>query len=194
MPQYRKKPVIVEAFRLPEEGDYMVEGFIEWAQANDFHNYLSDRDEGLLIETLEGSMRADPGDWIIKGVAGEFYPCKHEIFKETYEPVVPAAPVGETSGPSPVKYPFGMCPICGAAGKTRERRPHGNDTCEAGHLYPSRNARVPWHPIPKCLHPHTTVNFKDNITRCLSCGEELVPDRSGLRVTVLEEDRHCDND
>lgn len=41
----------------------------------------------LLIDTLEGQMTASPGDWIIRGVAGEIYPCKHDIFKATYEPV-----------------------------------------------------------------------------------------------------------
>lgn len=41
--------------------------------------------EGIYIATLEGEMRADPGDWIIKGVHGEFYPCKPNIFDATYE-------------------------------------------------------------------------------------------------------------
>ena len=41
----------------------------------------------LLIHTLEGVMRANFGDWIIRGVKGEFYPCKPEIFEATYEPV-----------------------------------------------------------------------------------------------------------
>jgi hypothetical protein len=40
----------------------------------------------LEIETLEGVMTAQPGDWIIRGIAGEFYPCKREIFTATYEP------------------------------------------------------------------------------------------------------------
>lgn len=42
--------------------------------------------EHLEIRTLEGTMRADVGDWIIKGVQGEFYPCKPDIFEATYEP------------------------------------------------------------------------------------------------------------
>lgn len=42
----------------------------------------------LLIHTLEGVMRADKGDWIIKGVNGELYPCKPDIFEKTYEPVL----------------------------------------------------------------------------------------------------------
>ena len=47
---------------------------------------------GALIQTLEGEMRAETGDWIIKGVKGEIYSCKDEIFRLTYEPV--EAPVG----------------------------------------------------------------------------------------------------
>lgn len=43
--------------------------------------------EKMYIQTLEGVMKADPGDWIITGIRGEKYPCKDDIFKETYEPV-----------------------------------------------------------------------------------------------------------
>ena len=45
-------------------------------------------DQRLTISTLEGDMQADYGDWIIKGIAGEFYPCKPDIFEQTYEEVV----------------------------------------------------------------------------------------------------------
>lgn len=85
--KYRKKPVVIEAFHLPAEGDWEVDPFLEWAEEHGLHNYTSGRDESIIIETLEGSMQADPGDWIIKGVAGEFYPCKPEIFEQTYEAV-----------------------------------------------------------------------------------------------------------
>ena len=47
--------------------------------------YQSDRE--MNIETLEGVMHAEPGDWIITGVNGERYPCKPDIFEKTYEPV-----------------------------------------------------------------------------------------------------------
>lgn len=43
-------------------------------------------EKGILIHTLEGNVLASPSDWIIRGVAGEFYPCKPEIFEATYEP------------------------------------------------------------------------------------------------------------
>ena len=78
MPKFRKKPVVIEARKLVLEQD-----FHDWkpeVQVNPLH------DEAF-IKTLEGTMRADHGDWIIKGVAGEFYPCKPDIFAATYEAV-----------------------------------------------------------------------------------------------------------
>jgi len=87
MPTYRKKPVEVEAFQLPEKNDYYVRPFHEWAEDSGFTEYESGRDQSLIIKTLEGDMEAQPGDWIIKGIAGEFYPCKPDIFEATYEPV-----------------------------------------------------------------------------------------------------------
>lgn len=58
MVKYRKKPVVIDAYQTDEE---------------------------VIIETLEGTMKANPGDWIIKGVQGELYPCKPDIFEQTYE-------------------------------------------------------------------------------------------------------------
>ena len=89
MSKFRKKPVVIEAFQLPAHGDWGsgLESFFEWCAEVEFANYTSGRDESLIIETLEGYMQADPGDWIIKGAAGEFYPCKPDIFEKTYEPV-----------------------------------------------------------------------------------------------------------
>lgn len=49
--------------------------------------YIDPATGDLIIRTLEGDMRVEPGDWIIKGVAGEFYPCKPDIFEQTYEAV-----------------------------------------------------------------------------------------------------------
>lgn len=83
MAKYRKKPVVIEAMQYP--------GLREWADAREILTWLDEHgvshthDRGLVIHTLEGDMRADPGDWIIKGVQGEFYPCKPDIFKATYE-------------------------------------------------------------------------------------------------------------
>ena len=84
--RYRKKPVVIEAMQYTPETR---EAVIKWCGAR--HLFMDD--DGCLQEwaylgigTLEGEMRAAPGDWIIKGVAGEFYPCKPEIFEATYEP------------------------------------------------------------------------------------------------------------
>lgn len=83
--KYRKKPVIVEAMQYPgmrELND--ATKVLAWL---DEHGVIHRHDAGLIIVTLEGNMQADPGDWIIKGVKGEFYPCKPDIFEATYEPV-----------------------------------------------------------------------------------------------------------
>ena len=60
MKKYRKKPVVIEAERLTHR---------------------------MEIKTLEGTMIGEPGDWLIKGINGELYPCKNDIFERTYEEV-----------------------------------------------------------------------------------------------------------
>ena len=87
MAKFRKKPVVIDAFQLPGIWDENVDTFHKWSEEVGFTNYVSERDGQLAIETLEGTMVASPLDWIIKGVSGEFYPCKPDIFKKTYEPV-----------------------------------------------------------------------------------------------------------
>ena len=87
---YRKKPVVVEVFRT---GKGTVEESLgsafHWVRAHGGDCYLAHDYVGpyLMIETLEGTHRASVGDYIIKGVKGEFYPCKPDIFEMTYEPV-----------------------------------------------------------------------------------------------------------
>lgn len=76
--KYRKKPVVIEAIQFT--GNFTeIEDFVG-ADA-EFRNGK------LLIATLEGPMTASPNDWIIKGIKGEFYPCKPDIFEATYEAV-----------------------------------------------------------------------------------------------------------
>lgn len=88
MPKFRKKPVVIEAmqFRGPQidDVDYMVK-FDNWIDANQGERVCRYKGSNLYIQTLEGEMEAKPGDWIIKGVAGELYPCDPEIFNATYE-------------------------------------------------------------------------------------------------------------
>ena len=80
--KFRKKPVVIEAIELK---------FTTTSQQEciDFTGGKAKKglDGGVIIPTLEGNMIANTGDWIIKGVEGEFYPCKPKIFNQTYEPV-----------------------------------------------------------------------------------------------------------
>lgn len=105
MTRVRKKPVEVEAEQLtwqnwnsvcelakPEfeagtvvGGVYVAEQGYVWGEAAN-RSVSDDSAIALKIETLEGTMVADENDWIIRGVAGELYPCKPDIFDQTYEP------------------------------------------------------------------------------------------------------------
>ena len=91
---YRKKPVVIEAVQWTGENLREVIAFTDGPPDTKSHHagMMWDqyeelvRKDGLKIYTLEGKMDASPGDWIIKGVKGEFYPCKDEIFRATYDP------------------------------------------------------------------------------------------------------------
>lgn len=85
--KFRKKPVVIDAYQLPPAGADVPASFEVWCDEVGFANYESGRDETLIITTLEGDMTASPGDWIIRGVKGEFYPCKPDIFAATYDAV-----------------------------------------------------------------------------------------------------------
>lgn len=84
--KYRKKPVLIEAVQFnPGSYDNISELFELGMNSVRTEQLGIDGAPTLLIETLEGTMTAQPGDYIIKGVKGEFYPCKPDIFKATYE-------------------------------------------------------------------------------------------------------------
>lgn len=83
--KFRKKPVVIEAVRFTRH---------TWDEVKEFtngqaHSWTTERRIGgnsiCIIPTLEGEHIANEGDWIIKGVNGEFYPCKPDIFEKTYE-------------------------------------------------------------------------------------------------------------
>lgn len=78
--KYRKKPVVIDAV---EWRGYPTDAMLAHLGAPVVFDSGSSK---MVIETLEGTMYADIGDYIIKGVAGEFYPCKPDIFAATYEP------------------------------------------------------------------------------------------------------------
>ena len=84
MAKFRKKPVVIEAMQFTDESKNQC---FNWVNGN--RAAYRDQETGkpiLVIATLEGDMRVSLGDWIIKGVQGEFYPCKPDIFEATYEP------------------------------------------------------------------------------------------------------------
>jgi len=104
MPKFRKKPVEIEAMQVPVDATpaqaiavyQWVESYIGSVQpAGDGPGYTPvaagvtiDPADGLMaIRTLEGDMKVSLGDWVIRGVQGEFYPCKPDIFAATYEAV-----------------------------------------------------------------------------------------------------------
>jgi hypothetical protein len=109
MAKYRKKPVVIEAMR------WSGNDANDWRDAYDFCKNAQgvsqltgphpvDEASNLArvsIVTLGGVMFAEPGDWIIKGIKGEFYPCKSDIFEATYERVATdgsGVPVSEVQG------------------------------------------------------------------------------------------------
>lgn len=82
MAHFRKKPVVIEAYCFNQvREDSRPDWFQDRVTANEIITYP----DHAIIKTLEGVMRADLGDWIIKGVKGEVYPCKPDIFAATYE-------------------------------------------------------------------------------------------------------------
>lgn len=87
---WRKKPVEIEAVQWTGSNTTEIEDFIG-ALETIAYDWPGDGQSGarVVIETLEGTMFASPADWIIKGVKGELYPCKPDIFEATYEPVEP---------------------------------------------------------------------------------------------------------
>lgn len=78
MPMFTKKPVTIEAQQYTRNG-LSAEKVAEWCGG-------MQTDDGCIIHTLEGDHLASYGDWIIKGIHGEFYPCKPDIFEATYSP------------------------------------------------------------------------------------------------------------
>lgn len=90
MSKYRKRPVVIEAFRLGHDNQP------DWfCEAKSLNRVITSNLDGRFrggpdiadILTMEGTMRANFGDWIILGTIGEIYPCKHEVFVGTYEAV-----------------------------------------------------------------------------------------------------------
>ncbi len=95
MKKFKKKPIVIEAIQLKWDAWSEVCDFVGVGKLSDNKpcGFNLDGDPskiGLYIPTLEGVMEANEGDWIIKGIQGEFYPCKPDIFEATYEEVIEA--------------------------------------------------------------------------------------------------------
>ena len=84
MQKFVKKPVVIEAIQYNGENIEAIEDFVGKKLSTVMS---SDVDVKLIIPTLEGDMKASKGDYIIKGIKGEFYPCKPDVFKSTYNVV-----------------------------------------------------------------------------------------------------------
>jgi len=86
MPKYRKKPVVIEAVQY--DGNFRC---LDIFSLSDIEKFKIGKEEDgspyLLIPTLEGDMKCSKGDYIIRGVKGEYYPCKPDIFEATYDTV-----------------------------------------------------------------------------------------------------------
>lgn len=87
--RYRKKPVSIEAYQIPVDpnatarlpGRWVIDAMIEGVI-----NEVTDKPGNYVINTNTGAAFAGPGDWIIKGIEGEIYPCLNSVFQKTYEP------------------------------------------------------------------------------------------------------------
>lgn len=92
MPKYRKLPVEIDAIHFDgsDKAALAVMHFIDAGRGGHRVEFRVDEDPSrsyIGIPTLEGTMRANAGDWIIRGIKGELYPCRDDIFRQTYEPI-----------------------------------------------------------------------------------------------------------
>lgn len=86
MPLFKKKPVVVEARQFIGTAT-SARAICDWSNGTVTGPFDEDVQPYIMVKTLEGVMRVDPGDWVVKGVAHEFYPVKPDIFGFTYEPI-----------------------------------------------------------------------------------------------------------
>jgi hypothetical protein len=92
--QFRKKPVVIEAMQYTGDNVLAVAAWAHQGQLPAMNAIITHDGYVMRVRTLEGSLIASPGDWVIRGIKGELYPCKPDIFAATYEPVAPPLPAG----------------------------------------------------------------------------------------------------
>ena len=137
--KYRKKPVVINAIQFDGTATSAVEVFEQFDIPKAVFRPIITFDMGahfvegtITIPTLEGEMIASAGDWIIKGIEGEYYPCKPEIFAKTYEAVEDMSPpiqkhspcydLNNLGMPHPNRSPgcnLSSCPRCDPTGEYR---------------------------------------------------------------------------
>ena len=91
--KFIKKPIVIEAFQVGF--DFEPDWF---KKRKDYTSHHLEHHTEYSIKTLEGTMRATYGDWVIKGVKNEIYPCKPDVFEESYEAYRPTSAVAKTQG------------------------------------------------------------------------------------------------
>lgn len=85
--RYRKKPVVIEALQFLDTAERIEELSYFITNQDVVVSYKCPEDPRLILQTLEGRLEASVGDYIIRGIKGEYYPCKPDIFSATYEAV-----------------------------------------------------------------------------------------------------------
>lgn len=98
MARFRKKPVVIEAVQFTGNNLFECLRFMRTPE-HIVNNLELKATDAPIIHTLEGEMSTSPGDWIIRGIKGEYYPCKPDIFEATYEAV------DEYVKPAPTEMP-----------------------------------------------------------------------------------------
>ena len=157
--RYRKKPVVVEAERWEPASVLQAGSVIGWLLGHgaDFRAPLGEGPTTTLaIRTLEGEMTVSPGDWIIKGVKGEFYPCKPDIFEATYEPE------GDAPGLAAAPFDRGRYDAASEPQWCEQRGPGGHFLCAlaAGHggYHEAQGAS----PLPTWLDGDTEFTYRED--------------------------------
>lgn len=115
MLKFRKKPIVIEAFQFTHANKDRV---FNWITCSRYPDFDAEGNPTLRIQTLEGEMTASLDDWIIKGVNGEFYPCKPDIFEKSYESAegnrcgICGGVTTEIRGRHPKDDKRNVCPTC----------------------------------------------------------------------------------
>ena len=84
MPRFRKKPIMIDAIQYDGSNG---SSLYSWSSGRVIQSPVLEGQPCVQVQTMEGMMTGAVGDWIIRGIMGEFYPCKPDIFAATYDPV-----------------------------------------------------------------------------------------------------------